>query len=255
MTRNKATSIWVSIFLLSNLVATEAEALTLYIVRHGKTMLNITDRVQGWSDAVLTPAGEETVRAAGRGLAAIPFQAAYSSDSGRAMQTARLILAENPLSSDLHLSIDPRLREFGFGTYEGALNHVMWTDIAADQGRTLQDFLKNMDPRGFADSVARLDARQVGAPGNWPAENYGQITARLSAGLAEIERREEARGNGNVLIVSHGLSIIALLDTLFPGFKPPEGGLRNASVTIVTVQDGEHKLESVNDLSFVEAGK
>ena len=218
-------------------------------------MLNMTDRVQGWSDAVLTPEGEQTVRAAGRGLAPLQFQAAYSSDSGRAMQTARLILAENPLSSDLPLSIDPRLREFGFGTYEGALNHVMWTDIAADQGRSLQDFLQNMDPKGFANSVAKLDARQAATQGNWPAETYEQITVRLSAGLAEIERREEARGSQNVLIVSHGLSIIALLDTLFPGFKPPEGGLRNASVTIVTVHDGVHKLEAVNDLSFVEAGK
>lgn len=33
---------------------TKPEELTLYIVRHGKTMLNTTDRVQGWSDAVLT---------------------------------------------------------------------------------------------------------------------------------------------------------------------------------------------------------
>src|SRR5699024_11313825 len=36
--------------------------ITFYIVRHGKTMLNTTDRVQGWSDAVLTPNGEDVVR-------------------------------------------------------------------------------------------------------------------------------------------------------------------------------------------------
>ena len=41
------------------------EELTLYIVRHGKTMLNTTDRVQGWSDAVLTPEGEKVVTATG----------------------------------------------------------------------------------------------------------------------------------------------------------------------------------------------
>ena len=39
---------------------TKPEELTLYIVRHGKTMLNTTDRVQGWSDAVLTPEGEKS---------------------------------------------------------------------------------------------------------------------------------------------------------------------------------------------------
>ena len=44
---------------------TKPEELTLYIVRHGKTMLNTTDRVQGWSDAVLTPEGEKVVTATG----------------------------------------------------------------------------------------------------------------------------------------------------------------------------------------------
>lgn len=41
-------------------------------------MLNTTDRVQGWSDAVLTPAGEEVVTAAGVGLKDVDFQAVYS---------------------------------------------------------------------------------------------------------------------------------------------------------------------------------
>lgn len=47
-----------------------ADELTLYVVRHGKTMLNTTDCVQGWSDAVLTPAGV--------GLKDVDFQVVYS---------------------------------------------------------------------------------------------------------------------------------------------------------------------------------
>lgn len=87
----------------------EAESndeLTIYIVRHGKTMLNTTDRVQGWSDAVLTPAGEEVVTQAGIGLKGIDFQNAYSSDSGRAIQTAEIIMEENETSSELDLNTD-----------------------------------------------------------------------------------------------------------------------------------------------------
>lgn len=38
----------------------------------------------------------------------------------------------------------------------------------------------------------------------------------------------EQSGSGNVLIVSHGLSITALLDTMFDDFKMPEGGIKNA---------------------------
>lgn len=232
----------------------EASELTLYIVRHGKTMLNTTDRVQGWSDAVLTPEGEAVVKAAGRGLKDVAFQAAYSSDSGRAMQTARLILGESKTSGTLSLATDSRLREFNFGTFEGDLNKTMWSAIAADRGITLEEFLKNLDPESFANSVAKLDAKNPEAAKNWPAENYRQITDRLTAGVAEIVKTESARGEGNVLIVSHGLSIMALLDTLFPDFKAPKGGLKNASVTIVKVKDGAYALEKVNDLSFVEAG-
>lgn len=232
----------------------EASEITLYIVRHGKTMLNTTDRVQGWSDAVLTPEGEAVVKAAGRGLQDVVFQAAYSSDSGRAVQTARLILDENRSSSDLALASDARLREFSFGTFEGDLNKTMWSAIAADRGITLEEFMTNLDPESFANSVAKLDAENPEAAKNWPAENYLQITERLTAGVAEIVETESARGEGNVLVVSHGLSIMALLDTLFPDFKAPQGGLKNASVTIVKVNGGAYSLEKVNDLSFVEAG-
>lgn len=232
----------------------EAEEVTLYIVRHGKTMLNTTDRVQGWSDAVLTSEGEAVVKAAGRGLKDVVFQAAYSSDSGRAMQTARLILAESETSANLPLADDARLREFNFGTFEGDLNKTMWSAIAADRGITLEEFMTSLDPESFANSVARLDAQNPEAASNWPAENYEQITGRLAAGLADIVETESARGEGNVLVVSHGLSIMALLDTLFADFEAPQGGIKNASVTIVKVKDGAYSLEEINDLSFVEAG-
>ncbi|ALS37033.1 putative phosphoglycerate mutase [Enterococcus rotai] len=233
------------------------EELTLYIVRHGKTMLNTTDRVQGWSDAVLTKAGEEVVTAAGVGLKDIEFQNAYSSDSGRAIQTANLIVKESEKSSDLKVITDERLREFNFGTYEGDLNHTMWQDIADDQAVTLEEFMKNMTPESFANSVAKLDAKNVEeAKVNWPAEDYKTITTRLKAGLDDIVEKEmKNEGSGNVLIASHGLSISALLATLFDDYKIPEGGLKNASVCTVKYKDGKYTLDKVNDLSYVEAGQ
>ena len=77
---------------------------TIYLIRHGKTILNHTGRAQGWADGPLTPSGEDLVKRVGRGLADISFVAAYSSDSGRAIQTAKLILAENQTKAkDLQL--------------------------------------------------------------------------------------------------------------------------------------------------------
>lgn len=233
------------------------QELTLYVVRHGKTMLNTTDRVQGWSDAVLTSAGEEVVSAAGKGLKEIKFQNVYSSDSGRAIQTAELILKENDASSDLKVNTDQRLREFNFGTYEGDLNENMWQDIADDQGITLDEFLDNMAPESFANSVAKLDKDKVDEGTNWPAEDYKTITTRLKKGIDDIVAKEleNQDGNGNVLITSHGLSISALLDTLSDDFKMPKGGLKNASVSIINYKNGDYTIKSVNDLSYLEKGQ
>ncbi|MEF3331016.1 MULTISPECIES: histidine phosphatase family protein [Oceanobacillus] len=237
----------------------EAESndeLTIYIVRHGKTMLNTTDRVQGWSDAVLTPAGEEVVTQAGIGLKDIDFQNAYSSDSGRAIQTAEIIMEENETSSELDLNTDERFREFNFGTYEGDLNETMWQDIADLQGITLEEFLENLEPETFSNSVAELDEGRDEEGLNWPAEDYDTITARLTEGLDELVEAEQGQeGSGNVLLVSHGLSISALLDTYFDDYEVPEGGLDNASVSVITYQNGEFQLDSVNDMSYVEEGK
>lgn len=240
----------------STAVASKNDELTLYIVRHGKTMLNTTDRVQGWSDAVLTPAGEEVVTAAGIGLKDVEFQNVYSSDSGRAIQTADLIIKENGKSADLKPITDPRLREFNFGTYEGDLNHNMWQDIADDQGVTLEEFMNNMTPESFANSVAKLDAKKDEEGLNWPAEDYKTITNRLTEGLDDIVAKEMKNGgSGNVLITTHGLSISAMLATISKDFKIPKGGVKNASVTTVKYKDGKYTIDKVNDLSYIEAGK
>lgn len=239
----------------SSIKSEKNEELTLYIVRHGKTMLNTTDRVQGWSDAVLTPEGEKVVTAAGKGLKDIDFQSAYSSDSGRAIQTANLILEENEKASKIKLQTDPQLREFNFGTYEGDLNHTMWNDIAENQGVTLEEFMKNMTPESFANSVAEIDKEKNEDGKNWSAEDFNTITTRLTKSIDEIVAKEENNsGSGNVLIVSHGLSISALLDTMFDDFELPEGGLKNASVSVIKVKNGKYELSSVNDTSYIEKG-
>ncbi|WP_391559668.1 histidine phosphatase family protein [Robertmurraya sp.] len=228
---------------------------TFYIMRHGKTMLNTTDRVQGWSDAVLTPEGEKTVGYAAKGLQDIEFSAAYSSDSGRSVQSANIILDENK-KSDLSLQTDKRLREFNFGSYEGDLNHTMWTDIADSQGKTLDQWMaEGISPKDFANSVAELDKDRVKEGENWPAEDYDTIKKRLKESIDEIAKKESKKGNINVLIVSHGLSIGALVDTLAEGYELPAGGLKNASVTTIKYKNGEYSIEKVGDLSYIEKGQ
>ncbi|WP_376699640.1 histidine phosphatase family protein [Listeria seeligeri] len=228
---------------------------TFYIVRHGKTMLNTTDRVQGWSDAVLTPDGEKIVTSAGKGLKDVKFAAAYSSDSGRAIQTANLILKESDTSSKTKLQTDSRFREFNFGSYEGDLNETMGNDVAKSHGTTLEKmYAEGVSPKDIADGVAALDKKRVKKGENWPAEDYATIQARLKEGINEVAKKESKNGDCNVLLVSHGLSIGALLDTIKPGYKLPPEGIKNASVTKITYKDGKFTIKDVNDMSYVENG-
>lgn len=46
---------------------------TLYIVRHGKTMFNTIERVQGWCDTPLTKQGQEGIHYLGKGLKDVDF--------------------------------------------------------------------------------------------------------------------------------------------------------------------------------------
>ena len=70
-----------------------------------ETMFNTIGRAQGWSDTPLTAEGERGIQELGIGLreSGLQFERAYSSDSGRTIQTMGIILDElglgkNPLS-------------------------------------------------------------------------------------------------------------------------------------------------------------
>ena len=67
----------------------------LYLVRHGKRCLTRLD-AQGWSDTPLTAEGELGIHELGIGLreSGLQFDRAYSSDSGRTIQTMGIILEE-----------------------------------------------------------------------------------------------------------------------------------------------------------------
>lgn len=58
---------------------------TLYLVRHGQTMFNVSHKIQGWCDSPLTPLGIKQAQAVGKYFKEnqIIFDHAYSSTSER----------------------------------------------------------------------------------------------------------------------------------------------------------------------------
>lgn len=220
----------------------------LYLVRHGKTMFNTIGRTQGWSDTPLTKEGEQVIHALGQGLRKIPFEEAYSSDSGRAIQTARIILDEHEHGKDIPYDVDRRIREWCFGSLEGGYDGELWGVIPRVLAfKSYDDMMTNqISYEELANAIIAADTT------NW-AESYEQIRDRVWKGIEEKAQNREAQGGGNLLIVSHGLTIsflLALIDTRLP----MQIGLENGSVTKLIYENGQFTIASVNDTQFIKDG-
>jgi probable phosphoglycerate mutase len=86
---------------------------TLVLARHGETEWSRTGRHTGRTDVPLTEAGREAARRLGGRLAGREFALVLTSPLGRARETCELAgLGE-------HAQIEPGLREFDYGEYEG----------------------------------------------------------------------------------------------------------------------------------------
>ena len=220
----------------------------LYLIRHGKTMFNTIGRTQGWSDTPLTKEGENVIHALGSGLKAIPFKEAYSSDSGRAMQTARIILNEHEQGKLIPYNVDRRIREWCFGSLEGGYDGELWGVIPKVLAfKDYDDMMTNrISYKELANAIIAADTA------NW-AEPYEQIRARVWNGFEDIAHKTEKNGSGNVVVVSHGLTISFML-SLIDNNLPMQIGLENGSVTKLIYENGKFTIDSVNDTQYIKNG-
>jgi len=171
---------------------------TIYYLRHGETDWNKTGRLQGTLDIPLNALGREQAVHAGRLLGgliardghdknALPF---VSSGLGRARMTMELVRGQLQLPPPDY-ALDDRLREIGYGTWEG---------------RTLAE-CEAQDPELFARRL--LDKWTVGAPGG---ETYLDVQERVQAWYDELRT--------DTVAVAHGGTARALMVAL--GFETPQ---------------------------------
>ncbi|WIY63506.1 histidine phosphatase family protein [Bacillus arachidis] len=226
----------------------EEKPVELYLVRHGETMLNTTDRVQGWADAPLTKDGIEVAEYLGKGLKGVQFEKVYSSDSGRAVETAKIVLDQNK-NKNIDIVQRKNLREVCFGEFEGELNHTFYETLAKANNMTLEEFRNNFDVDIMLNTAAKIDKSKQ-------AESAEVVSKRVRKEIDKIVEEVAKEGGGNALVVSHGISLMALLYTISPeSLNNLDGGLDNASVSKVVYKDGKYTVQSVNDMSYVEKGK
>lgn len=119
----------------------------LTLVRHGQSLWNAQHKMCGWSDIPLSALGRDQAREVGRLLGGRVFDRVWSSDLGRAIETARLAVGEPVL--------DARLREMNFGDLDGCT----WEQMPAWHARDLMEFVSFSAPGG--ESVIGVRARVV----------------------------------------------------------------------------------------------
>ncbi|MWP63042.1 histidine phosphatase family protein [Gilliamella sp. Pas-s25] len=223
----------------------------LYVTRHGKTMFNNVHRAQGWSDTPLTKPGVEVAEQLGRGLKDVKFISAYSSDLGRARQTARIVLETK--GDKVQINEMEGLRETCFGEYEGDLDPNMWTPAAKYLGYASDKDLMDDMAKGKVTLKKMMNAIAA-VEKSGEAEDYNKVKTRMQASLKTIAESAKAQGGGNVLVVSHGMAIMAMVEEWLD--TPITAGLGNASVTKIRyTDDGKFIVESLGDMSYVEKGK
>jgi phosphoserine phosphatase len=110
----------------------------LLLVRHGETDWNREGRFQGQIDIPLNGNGRSQAEAAGRFLAPVSIDRAYTSCMARPRQTAEAILASHP---GVPLTSSTGLVEIGHGLWEGRLEQEIaagWPELLADWKRAPQ---------------------------------------------------------------------------------------------------------------------
>jgi broad specificity phosphatase PhoE len=195
-------------------------------VRHGETEWNAELREMGHLDSPLTPVGVRQAQALGHRLKGMGFDALYTSDLGRAIQTAEIIGAICRTPVQLHSG----LRERHMGIFQGLTRQEI--------NEKYPEEMATYERLGFLDVIPEGETAQ-------------ERTDRSVRVLTEIASRHPEQ---TIVVVTHGGFL-----TGFLGFVlsiPFSNGRRfrkeNASFNAFEYIEPNWYLETWNDTSHLE---
>ena len=162
----------------------DKKTLKLYIVRHGETEWNVIKRFQGQLNTPLTEKGMEKLRETGKKLENILFDEVYTSELGRTVASAEIILNENRgyRNKKLELKKLAELNEVYFGVWQG----LTYEEVFLKYPEEANNYFYN---------VKNYKAENV------EAENLKDALERFLKGINKILDSHES---GNILVVTHG---------------------------------------------------
>ena len=160
------------------------KVLKLYIVRHGEKEWNVIKRFQGQLNTPLTEKGMEKLRKTGKKLENVLFDEVYTSELGRTVASAEIILNENRgyKNKKRELQKLAELNEVYFGVWQG----LTYEEV----------FLKYPEEgNNYFYNVKNYKAENV------EAEKLEDALERFLKGINKILDSHES---GNILVVTHG---------------------------------------------------
>ncbi len=198
------------------LLAMSVRPRTLLLARHGETSWNHEARWQGHTDIALNQRGREQAAALAERLRPLALGRIFSSDLGRARETAQIVARQLAVPT---VVVDPRLRERGFGAFEG-----LTRDECASQFPEIWE--------------AYQQDRRIMPPGSEPHE---QVLQRMGEGVKSAVATIE--DGASALIVGHGGALRLFLSA---AFDRPFAPIANGAVLRISLQGD--RLASVDEL-------
>lgn len=174
-------------------------ATEVYLVRHGETMFNQLNKVQGWCDSPLTVKGIDDLKRTACALSQVHFDNMYSSDLKRAIDTVHLMKNANIVSEIGKIKKLPEFREVFFGSFEGDDINLTWDKVAQAAGigheTDVQKIINQIGITKFREATKKADPRHL-------AENKAELDERMVRAIEKLH--ELTKNEPRVLLVSHG---------------------------------------------------
>ncbi|WP_455718813.1 histidine phosphatase family protein [Anaerosporobacter sp.] len=192
----------------------------IYLVRHGETDWNIERRFQGIEDIPLNDTGRKQARDCGQALTSFSFAAIYASPLQRAYETANIIAdllnvyhkANNTNDPLFTVIEDSRLIERDFGKVSGLLPEERNALLESGEDTNM--------------------------------EAFEHLTKRIMAAMKEYQEKHREQ---NVLVITHGGVINAILHVLSKGeIGTGKTLVANTSIAILDDQEGNLKIKAYN---------
>ncbi len=191
-----------------------------YVIRHGETLFNLKNRIQGICDSPLTEKGRKQTEKACEALKDVFFHRAFTSPSERCINTAQAILKDRNMEAE----VVENLHEYDFGRFEGSrfTSHTEEIRYCFD----------------------RADFSSVNG------DSVESASARVRTVFDEM--LEKTNDGDNVLVVSHGYLEFFMMYALLgidvkayeqecqKQFKEP---IPNAGIMVITYEDGTYGYE------------